>query len=222
MATYIDDFPSGLPFDGGRTVTTMRGGNTINTSKKQANPKNLRFVVPSATFQHASRPYTVFIPQYTISDEHIQALLAARADFMRISRSTWSSFRYDLQWDFGPRFVPLTRELASRLQGLTVPIVTGQEWMDHVGEDASKSSYAQRGDSVLPCTIHGEVEYTPGRTWYGAARPSVTECMITELDEIGPKPVVGKQLTYPLWLSEVGLFVGGDHEYVMVWAGAVR
>ena len=170
------------------------------------------------TFVHDDGEGTrVVVPKYAMMPRHLDLLRKARDECVRRASvpATWKhrgSMLADVRAAYGPRAEPLTTRLAKRLQGETVPAVSGQRWMDFIdvdaatGESAHNLAKARSGCATLH-TIHAvydEVRATSG----GKKRL----CLISDHDDAGK---VWTWTAYE-WKGRMGTGSGHDGIYVLL------
>lgn len=160
-----------------------------------AKPINVR------KFQEEVFGLVIAVPAYTVPEEDAGSLKRARdlvpdapvpdekADDVPLVKL--ASLAY------GKKFVPLTPNLAKRLEGRTVPALAGQGWMDH-----TSAGRAERMKSIELITIHGVFD----------APKQHSALILSELS--GSKP---KRFTFGAYIYK-GLYgTGSSHDPILVF-----
>lgn len=104
-----------------------------------------------------------------------------------------------LAW--GKRFVPLTPTIAKRLEGRTVPALTGQAWMDHVS-----GGRANRQKAIALITIHGIFD----------APKQKGALVVSELEAKGK---LLRRFTYGAYVWQGFYGTGSGHDPILVYVG---
>ena len=156
---------------------------------------------------------TILIPAYVVPQSAVDKLARARKSFGTRSYegSGSASIVSEFQAIYGSRhrhWRLLTKELATTLSGQTVPMVTGQRWMD---DDLTQR---QRSDDITLVTVHGVfIVKSKPKGWFSSPSENVL-CILT-LIRCGRRDK--KTSTFQSYLHDRHFGTGGGHDPVFAY-----